>query len=148
MKSIQVVIEFIAKKISKSINYRENTSLKATRKFIDRIKKIKSKCFNFVKKEVKKGKTVMVYGASTKGNTILQFFKLDNKLIKYAAERTPQKWGKYTVGTGIKIISEKEARKMKPDYFLVLPVAFINEFIKREKLAKKWWKIYCSFSKV
>ena len=37
---------------------------------------------------------------------------------------------------------------MKPDYFLVLPVAFINEFIKREKLAKKWWKIYCSFSKV
>ena len=75
----------------------------------------------------------MVYGASTKGNTILQFFKLDNKLIKYAAERTPQKWGKYTVGTGIKIISEKEARKMKPDYFLVLPVAFINEFIKRER---------------
>jgi hypothetical protein len=75
----------------------------------------------------------MVYGASTKGNTILQFFKLDNKLIKYAAERTPQKWGKYTVGTGIKIISEKEARKMNPDYFLVLPVAFINEFIKRER---------------
>ena len=102
---------YCKKKISKSINYRENTSLKATRKFIDRIKKIKSKCFNFVKKEVKKGKTVMVYGASTKGNTILQFFKLDNKLIKYAAERTPQKWGKYTVGTGIKIISEKEARK-------------------------------------
>ena len=68
------VIEFIAK-ISKSINYRENTSLKATRKFIDRIKKIKSKCFNFVKKEVKKGKDkVMVYGASTKGNTILQVF--------------------------------------------------------------------------
>ena len=124
---------YCKKKISKSINYRENTSLKATRKFIDRIKKIKSKCFNFVKKEVKKGKTVMVYGASTKGNTILQFFKLDNKLIKYAAERTPQKWGKYTVGTGIKIISEKEARKMKPDYFLVLPVAFINEFIKRER---------------
>ena len=124
---------YCKKKISKSINYRENTSLKATRKFIDRIKKIKSKCFNFVKNEVKKGKTVMVYGASTKGNTILQFFKLDNKLIKYAAERTPQKWGKYTVGTGIKIISEKEARKMKPDYFLVLPVAFINEFIKRER---------------
>ena len=51
-----------------------------------------------------------------------KFFKLDNKLIKYAAERTPQKWGKYTVGTGIKIISEKEARN-EPDYFLVLLVA-------------------------
>ena len=64
-------------------------------------------------------------------------FGLDNKLIRYAAERTPQKWGKYTVGTGIKIISEREARKLNPDYFLVLPVAFINEFIKRES---KWLK--------
>ena len=79
----------------------------------------------------------MVYGASTKGNTILQFFNLNNKLIKYAAERSPQKWGKFTVGTGIEIISEEQARKINPDYFLVLPVAFIDEFIKREK---KWLK--------
>ena len=74
----------------------------------------------------------MVYGASTKGNTILQYFDLNHKLIKYAAERTPQKWGKFTVSTGIEIISETKARKLNPDYFLVLPVAFIKEFIKRE----------------
>ena len=91
---------------------------------------------------------MVLYGASTKGNTILQFFKLDNKLIKYAAERTPQKWGKYTVGTGIKNnFRERGKKKMKPDYFLVLPVAFINEFIKERNWLKKWWKIYCSFSK-
>jgi len=123
---------FCKKKITQSIKYREKTNLKETLKFISRIKKIKKNCYNFINKEIKKGKTVMVYGASTKGNTILQFFNLDNKLIKYAAERTPQKWGKYTVGTGIKIISEEKARKLNPDYFLVLPVAFIDEFIKRE----------------
>ena len=59
------------------------------------------------------------------------------KEIPYAAERTKTKWGKYTVGTGIKIISEEKARKLKPDYFFVMPYAFINEFIKREN---KWLK--------
>jgi NDP-4-keto-2,6-dideoxyhexose 3-C-methyltransferase len=48
-------------------------------------------------------------------------------------KESPEKWGKYTIGSGIKIISEKEARKFKPDYFLVLPYGFINEFIEREK---------------
>ena len=45
--------------------------------------------------------------------------------------------GKYTVGSGIKIISEAKARSLKPDYFFVMPYGFINEFIKREK---KWIK--------
>ncbi len=128
---------FCKKKIKPSIKVREKTSLTDIKKFIARVINIKSKCYNFIKQEVEKGKSVMVYGASTKGNTILQFFNLNNKLIKYAAERSPQKWGKFTVGTGIEIISEEQARKMRPDYFLVLPVAFIDEFIKREK---KWLK--------
>ena len=50
-----------------------------------------------------------------------------------AAERSPEKWGKYTIGTWIPIISEEEARRRKPDYFLVLPWAFFNEFYEREK---------------
>ena len=56
-------------------------------------------------------------------------------MIKFAAERSTEKWGKYTVGSGIKIISENDARKLKPNYFFVMPYAFIKEFIKREK---KW----------
>ena len=87
---------------------------------------------NFIKNKIREGKKIFVYGASTKGNTILQHFGIDNKLINYAADRSPSKWGKYTVGTGIKIISEEDARKMKPDYFLILPWGFLNEFRKRE----------------
>ena len=54
-------------------------------------------------------------------------------MIQYAAERSPEKWNKYTIGTGVKIISEAKARKLNPDYFFVMPYGFINEFIKREQ---------------
>ena len=57
---------------------------------------------------------------------------MDSELITAAAERSPEKWGKYTIGSGIPIVSEDEARKAQPDYFLVLPWAFFNEFYKRE----------------
>ena len=81
---------------------------------------------------MKKGKKIFLYGASTKGNTLLQYYKLNSKLIPFAVERSPEKWGKYTIGTGIKIISESVARKMNPDYLFVMPYAFISEFKKRE----------------
>ena len=95
----------------------------------------KEKCLKFIDKEIKKGKKIWVYGASTKGNVILQFYKLNSKKIVAAAERSPWKWGKYTVGSMIKCVSEKKARKAQPDYFLVLPYAFFKEFYLREK---KW----------
>ena len=64
---------------------------------------------------------------------MLQFFGLDQEKICFASERNPDKWGKVTVGTRIPIISEEEARKANPDYFLVLPWHFIDEFVSREK---------------
>ena len=64
---------------------------------------------------------------------MLQYFGLDHHLITAAAERNPDKWGKVTVGTRIPIVSEDEARMTKPDYFLVLPWHFLNEFREREK---------------
>jgi SAM-dependent methyltransferase len=101
--------------------------------FAKRIHDLKAKTYCFIKKEVEKGKKVYLYGASTKGNTLLQFYGLNNKLIKAAAERNPRKWGKMTIGTQIPIISEEQARREKPDYFLVLPWHFIKEFREREK---------------
>ena len=73
-----------------------------------------------------------MYGASTKGNTVLQYYGLNHKKIPFGAERSPEKWNKFTVGTGIKIIAEKKARELNPNYFLVTPWGFIKEFIKRE----------------
>ena len=105
--------------------------------FFARIEESKRQCVEFIKDAVSKGKSVWVYGASTKGNTILQYYGLNHTVIKAAAERSPEKWGKFTVGTGIPIVSEDEARKARPDYFLVLPYAFFDEFYKREEQWRK-----------
>ncbi len=100
--------------------------------FANRIKLNAKKLRDFINQEVKKGKKVYVYGASTRGNTLLQYAKLNNKLITKAVERNPEKWGKFIASCGIPIISEAEARKEQPDYMLVLPWFFKDEFIKRE----------------
>lgn len=100
--------------------------------FYRRINELKDKTVSFIKEERAKGKVIWGYGASTKGNTLLQYFGLDNTLIDGIAERSVYKFGHKTVGTEIPIFSEDEMRKAKPDYLLVLPWHFINEFVERE----------------
>lgn len=100
-----------------------------------RIEKVKTELHDLLVKLKKDGKKVHIYGASTKGNTILQWCDLNSMLIEYAAERNPDKYGAFTLGTNIPIISEEESRAMNPDYYLVLPWHFKEEFIEREKEA-------------
>ncbi len=100
--------------------------------FAIRVERIKNELNRFIDEVQKNGEVVYAYGASTKGNTLLQYFGLDRTRVIAAAERNPMKWGKYTIGTGIPVISEEQARADKPDYFLVLPWHFMPEFLKRE----------------
>ena len=101
--------------------------------FSKQINALKKQTVDFIKKEKKKGKVIWGYGASTKGNTLLQWFGLDNTMIDGIAERSPAKFGLRTAGTNIPIYSEAEMRKADPDYLLVLPWHFIGEFKKREQ---------------
>ena len=78
------------------------------------------------------GKLIVGYGASTKGNILLQFCGLSEKEIPFIAEVNQDKFGKMTPGTNIPIISEEEARKIQPDYFFVLPWHFKNGIISKE----------------
>jgi SAM-dependent methyltransferase len=103
------------------------------REFAAWVERIKDDVSGFISEQVHLGKTVSIYGASTKGNVMLQYFGLDHGLITSASERNRDKWGKVTVGTRIPIISEEQARVSNPDYFLVLPWHFIEEFQDREK---------------
>ncbi len=102
-------------------------------KFKDKIMTIGNNLLNFIIEEKKKGKRIHIYGASTKGNVLLQLFGIGNDLIDAAAERNEWKYGHRTPGTNIPIISEQESRELNPDYYLVLPWHFKSEFIKREK---------------
>lgn len=103
--------------------------------FQRRIEKLKVDLHELLVKLKKEGKKVHVYGASTKGNTILQWCNIDVTLVEYAAERNPDKYGAFTLGTNIPIISEEDSRAMNPDYYLVLPWHFKEEFLEREKEA-------------
>jgi len=100
--------------------------------FGDRVHKIGDRLRAFLQKERGRGKEVYAYGASTKGNTLLQVFGLDQQLIHAAAERNPEKWGKYMVGTWIPIVSEAEARA-HADFFLLLPWHFLPDIRNRER---------------
>lgn len=105
---------------------------KTYKDFYEQILKLKKETVDFIKNAKAEGKTIWGYGASTKGNTLLQMFGLDHTLIDGIAEKQEFKWGRRTVGTNIPIYSEEEMRKVQPDYLLILPWFFRDIFIKRE----------------
>jgi hypothetical protein len=78
------------------------------------------------------GKSIVGYGASTKGNVLLQFCRFTDRDIAAIAEVNADKYGRFTPGTGIPIIPEAEARKLNPDYLLVLPWHFKEGIVRRE----------------
>ncbi len=106
---------------------------KPYKNFQDRINKHKDELSTLLNGLKRDGKKIHIYGASTKGNTILQWCGLDSSVIDCAADRNPDKDGACTIGTNIPIISEEKSRAMKPDYYLVLPWHFRDEFLIREK---------------
>ena len=106
---------------------------KPYKNFQARIDAHAKKLLGLLKKLKSEGSTIHIYGASTKGNTILQWCGIDKTIIDVAAERNPDKFGARTLGTDIPIVSEAESRAMKPDYYLVLPWHFQEEFLKREE---------------
>jgi SAM-dependent methyltransferase len=103
------------------------------RNFQERANIHKQELLSLLKKLRAEGQRVHIYGASTKGNTILQWCGIDGRLVDVAAERNPDKYGARTLGTDIPIVSEDESRNMKPNFYLVLPWHFREEFIKREQ---------------
>lgn len=106
---------------------------KPYRDFEERVFKHRKNLLELIEALVGDGKKVFGYGASTKGNVLLQFCGITSKHIPFIAEVNEQKFGSFTPGTNIPIISEKEAHAMKPDYFLVLPWHFKNNILEREK---------------
>ena len=93
-------------------------------------KKLLKKLLLTLKKQNKK---VVGYGASTKGNVLLQFCGINSKIINNIAEVNKYKFNRYTPGSKIKIVSEKSVKLEKPDYMLVLPWHFKDYIVKRER---------------
>jgi len=109
------------------------TSEELWKEFGENIWNLKKQVLDFLHQAKAEGKKVYGYGASTKGNTLLQVFGITPDLVTAIAERSPYKFGLNTVGSNIPICSEEEMRAANPDYLLVLPWHFIDEFVKREQ---------------
>ena len=137
------------KKLLKTERNLKINSLDPYKKFYRNALKIKFVLNKLILTIKKQKKSIFILGASTKGNTILQFLNFDNKIIKYAVERNKQKIGASTIGSNIKIISEKMSKKFKPDYYLVLPWHFKKEIVNREKeYIKKGGKLIFPLPKI
>ncbi|WP_440679605.1 class I SAM-dependent methyltransferase [Candidatus Pelagibacter sp. HIMB1517] len=129
-------IEKNLSKIKKQMNLEKNKrifSKKLYLNFYKNIQLIKIQIKNKLNMLIKNKKTIHGYGASTKGNTILQWIKLNSSYLKCIADRNPLKWGAVTLGSNIDIVSESFSKKNKPDFYFVLPWHFRKEIVKREK---------------
>jgi hypothetical protein len=108
-------------------------TIRPFREFEDRVFRHREDLLRLLQALAADGKTVLGYGASTKGNVTLQFCGVTTKELPAIAEVNPEKFGRVTPGTHIPIVSEAEAKAMKPDYFLVLPWHFKDGILQREQ---------------
>jgi NDP-4-keto-2,6-dideoxyhexose 3-C-methyltransferase len=107
-------------------------TLKPYEEFKKRVLQHRDQLIQFLQRIGAENKSALGYGASTKGNVILQFCNITEKDIPFVAEVNMDKFGCFTPGTLIPIISESQARAMKPDYFMVLPWHFKENIVAKE----------------
>lgn len=137
-KEISHLIKWILESEKKN-RYNE---IKRQKEFFRQCKKHKNLLKKLLLSLKKQNKKVLGYGASTKGNVILQYCNINSKIIPFIGEVNKFKYNKFTPGSKIKIISEKQLKNMRPDYLLVLPWHFKDHIIKREnEFLKKGGKL-------
>ena len=126
---------FIRHYTSGSIDYLETITSDSIQQWANNINTNRDRTMQFIREAVDSGKKIYIMGASTKGNTIMQYYGLDSDTITGAAEIHPDKIGKYLVGSSIPIVHEDVA-KADADYFLVFPFHFKDLFVNR--IMKDW----------
>ena len=100
--------------------------------------KIKKDLCDFINKCKENQKKIVCYGAPAKGNTLLNFCKVDKTLISFTVDKNIHKQGKYLPGIHLPIKSPDEINKSKPDYLLILPWNLQNEIIEEMNFIREW----------
>lgn len=117
--------------------------------FANRVSRHRDDLLRLVRSLTRQGYRVLGYGASTKGNVMLQYCGLTSEDIVAIAEVNEEKFGRYTPGTHIPIVSEDEAEALKPDFYLLLPWHFRDGILKREaKMRNKGVKFIIPFPEI
>ena len=100
----------------------EKKAQEVRREFMEKLQELKSQ-----------GKKVAGYGASAKGNTFINYCRLDQKEIQFIVDDTKHKQGRLYAGTRIPVVSREWLKKEKPDYVLILPWNFAREIMEKNK---------------
>ena len=137
--SITLYVDRGKRKVNDSINEFIDTeekfqlnSLEKIKSYFDQIKDHANKVKKFISEQKKAGKTISIYGASTRGNTNLLLSELNKDMIDFAYEKNSDKFERFCPGSDILIKNEKELLDDQPDYLIIMPYSFISEFIKKE----------------
>jgi NDP-4-keto-2,6-dideoxyhexose 3-C-methyltransferase len=117
-------------RVEESVQRLESTATYES--FCQRVLRHRDQLIELLDDTTKRGERVLGYGASTKGNVLLQFCNITPKQLPCIAEVNPDKFGCFTPNTGIPIVSEQEAKRMNPDALLVLPWHFRSFIVRRE----------------
>ena len=125
----KVIIRLILK-ISKTLNFEKNIGHQSFKRFNSRVEKIKILINNFF--NLNSYKSIVGYGASTKGNIIINHCKINNKSLKIICDANENKINKYTPGSNIKIISKNKNEKLKPDYLFVMIWSFRKKLLNKK----------------
>ena len=79
------------------------------------------------------------YAATSKSTTILNYCNIDNKVIDYICDTTPEKIGKFSPGTHIPIVDMTHFKKFNPDIAYLFAWNHKDEIFKKEKNYKGKW---------
>lgn len=106
--------------------------------YAERVEKVKTSLLEFLQKARKEGKTVAAYGAPAKGNTLLNYCKINSELLPFTVDLSPHKQGHFLPGSHVPIYSPEKIKEVKPDYILILPWNLKSEIMQQMQDARSW----------
>jgi len=106
--------------------------------FQNKADRVKYDLIDFLIKQKKNGKKVAAYGAAAKGNTLLNYCGSKKDLIEFVVDASPHKQGMFLPGSHIPVVTEKEIKKTKPDFVIILPWNIKNEIIEQLSYIQEW----------
>ena len=131
----------ISKKVNELINEEHQfglSNIETFRNFSNKVEYVQEKLLSFLNTAKKEGKKVVCYGAAAKGNTLLNYCKVDSSLVDYIVDKNPHKQGKFLPGSHLPIKSPDEILKTKPSFVLILPWNIKDEIINQMNHIRKW----------
>jgi hypothetical protein len=100
--------------------------------FGQRVERLRGELLGLLRKLKSEGRRIAVYGASAKGSTLLNYFKIGRDIVDFVVDRNTFKQGRYTPGTHLKIHSPDKLVEDQPDYVLLLSWNFADEILAQQ----------------